>query len=174
MFFLQMSGFPGSGKSTLARQISKLTDAIVIDHDVVKSALLESMEANHLDVSASGPIAYNIEWSLIDSHLAQGHSVILDSPCFYTEGVERGLHLSKKHRANYKYVECHLNDSAVIDKRLKNRKRMKSQIKQIASERLFKEWINKSIRPTNSKCLFVDTGRPLDTYINEVIQYIDE
>lgn len=35
-----MSGFPGSGKSTLARQIAKLTGAVIIDHDIVKSALL--------------------------------------------------------------------------------------------------------------------------------------
>jgi predicted kinase len=34
-----MSGFPGSGKSTLAKQIAKRTNAVIIDHDVVKSAL---------------------------------------------------------------------------------------------------------------------------------------
>ncbi len=44
MFFLQMSGYPGSGKSTLAKEISKNTGAVVVDHDVVKSALMNSME----------------------------------------------------------------------------------------------------------------------------------
>lgn len=43
MFFLQMSGFPGSGKSTLARFVAQHTGAVVIDHDIVKTALMEAM-----------------------------------------------------------------------------------------------------------------------------------
>jgi predicted kinase len=46
MFFLQMSGFPGSGKSTLSRLIAKSTRAIIVDHDIVKTALLESVESD--------------------------------------------------------------------------------------------------------------------------------
>ena len=48
MFFLQMSGFTGSGKSTLARQISKITGAVIIDHDIVKSALLKSLDTDNI------------------------------------------------------------------------------------------------------------------------------
>jgi hypothetical protein len=44
LFFLQMSGYPETVKSTLARQITKHTGAIVINHDIIKSALLESMD----------------------------------------------------------------------------------------------------------------------------------
>ncbi|GIP29112.1 hypothetical protein J23TS9_42420 [Paenibacillus sp. J23TS9] len=43
MLFLQMSGFPGSGKSTLAREIAKFTKAVIIDHDIVKTGLLEGL-----------------------------------------------------------------------------------------------------------------------------------
>jgi predicted kinase len=48
VFFVQMSGFPGSGKSTLARNISKLTGAVIIDHDIVKSALLHTLDEHRL------------------------------------------------------------------------------------------------------------------------------
>jgi predicted kinase len=92
MFFIQMSGFPGSGKSTLAREIAKHTDAVIIDHDIVKSALLHSIEAP-IDPKLAGKISYNIDWSLIEFHLSQGHNVIFDSPCLYEEMVERGTHL---------------------------------------------------------------------------------
>lgn len=124
MFFLQMSGVPGSGKSTLARQIGKATGAIVIDHDIVKSALLKSLDARNLDVRTTGSVSYDIEWALIDFYLSQGHCVIFDSPCFYQEMLEKGQGLSKKHQANYKYIECYLDDYIEINKRLKTRQRM--------------------------------------------------
>lgn len=67
MFFLQMSGFPGSGKSTLSREIAKMTGAIIIDHDIVKSALLESFEVDDIDTRVAGKISYDIEWALMNT-----------------------------------------------------------------------------------------------------------
>jgi predicted kinase len=171
MFFLQMSGFPGSGKSTLARLIAQKTGAIVIDHDIVKTALLESMEAE-MDAKAVGKISYHIEWSLIDFHLSQGFDVILDSPCLYTEMLEKGTYLSKKYSAKYKYVECYLDDIKEINARLKNRQRMISQIQQAPPEEAFKRIIDNSKRPSDFRYLVVDSSQPLDSYINEVLDYI--
>ncbi len=48
MFFLQLSGFTGSGKSTLSREIARRLDAIIVDHDVTKTALLESTSQHRL------------------------------------------------------------------------------------------------------------------------------
>lgn len=172
MFFLQMSGFPGSGKSTLSRIIAKSTGAIIIDHDIVKSALLKSLETITLDVNVTGKIAYDIEWSLIDFHLSEGHSVILDSPCFYMETVEKGVGLSMKHQASYKYVECYLNDIQEIEDRLQQRTPMMSQIQQVSSEEAFVKWVENSKRPLDLECLRVDSGKPLDSYVDLVISYI--
>jgi adenylate kinase family enzyme len=72
VFFLQMSGFPGAGKSTLAREIGKRTGAVVIDHDVVKSALLHAIDDGTIDPKLAGKISYNIDWSLIEFQLSQG------------------------------------------------------------------------------------------------------
>jgi predicted kinase len=174
MFFLQMSGFPGSGKSTLSRRIAKMTGAIIIDHDIVKSALLKSLETTKIDTNIAGKIAYDIEWSLIDFHLSEGHSVILDSPCFYSEMVEKGTKLSEKHQAKYKYVECYLNDIEEIQMRLNNRTRMISQIQQVSSVKAFVEWVENSKRPPDHESLIVDSGRPLDSYIDQVMSYITE
>ncbi|NDI35053.1 AAA family ATPase [Chengkuizengella sediminis] len=174
MFFLQMSGFPGSGKSTLARQIGKETSAVIIDHDIVKSALMKSLNKINIDEKNLGEVSYNIDWSLIDFHLSQGHSVILDSPCFYTEMVERALALSKKHNVKYKYVECYIEDMNEINHRLKSRKRMRSQIQQTQSEERFKDCLMNSTKPSNTKTLTVDSSLPLDTYINDVIRYLED
>ena len=174
MFFLQMSGFPGSGKSTLARRISKITGAVIVDHDIVKSALLNSLETGNIDSNITGKVAYDIDWSLVDFHLSQGQSTILDSPCFYLEMVEKGVRLSEKHHANYKYVECYLNEMKKIQHRLKNRTPMISQIQQVASEKAFLEWLDKSEKPTDRQCLRVDSGKPIEKYIDEVMLYINK
>ena len=174
MFFVQMSGFPGSGKSTLSRQIAKRTGAVIIDHDIVKSALLHSIDDIPIDAKLAGKISYNIDWSLIEFHLSQGQNVVFDSPCLYQEIVDRGIGLSKKYNAKYKYVECYLNDYDEINDRLKNRERMVSQIREVSSEEAFKYTIENSKKPIDYPCIVVDTGRPLENYIYEVINYINE
>ncbi|MCK6255420.1 ATP-binding protein [Fictibacillus sp. WQ 8-8] len=174
MFFVQMSGFPGSGKSTLAREIAKRSGAVIIDHDIVKSALLYSMEEIQIDSRAAGRVSYEIEWALIDFHLSQGHAVILDSPCLYDEMVDKGTALAEKYHVKYKYVECCLDDLSKINARLKNRKQMISQIKDIKSEAAFEETMGNSKKPANHQCLVVDTGQPLESYIAEVMNYINE
>ncbi|BBH24337.1 hypothetical protein Back11_56820 [Paenibacillus baekrokdamisoli] len=95
MFFLQMSGYPGSGKSTLAKAISKKTGAIVVDHDIVKSALLESMKSleSNIDPRVAGIASYDIDWSLVDYYLSESRSVILDSPCLYTDLLDKGTEI---------------------------------------------------------------------------------
>ncbi len=174
MFFVQMSGFPGSGKSTLSRQIAKRTGAVIIDHDVVKSALLQSTEDFPMDAKLAGKVSYNIDWSLIELHLSQGQSVVFDSPCFYQEMVDRGIGLSRKYNVKYKYVECLLDDFEKVNNRLRNRETMVSQIREVNSEEVFKQAIENSEKPTGYKWITVDTGRPLGSYIDEVVKYINE
>jgi predicted kinase len=174
MFFVQMSGFPGSGKSTLARQIAKRTEAVIIDHDIVKSSLLQSLEGAPIDAKLAGQISYNIDWSLIEFQLSQGNDVIFDSPCLYEEMIEKGTALAKKYNVKYKYVECYLDDMNEINLRLKNRKGMISQIKEIKSVDAFKYTIENSKKPSKGKSLLVDTRQPIEGYLQAVMNYINE
>ena len=174
MFFVQMPGFPGSGKSTLARQISRRTGAVVIDHDITKSALLNSIKKIPVNPKLAGKIGYDIDWAYVDFYLSQGHHVILDSPCLYTEMVEKGTHLCAKYGAKYKYVECVLDDFDETNNRLRNRESKISQIKEIQSEEAFQSTIKNSKKPQGHNCLTVDTSRPVDHYIQDVLNYISE
>ncbi|EEM43358.1 hypothetical protein bthur0014_6270 [Bacillus thuringiensis IBL 4222] len=167
-----MSGFPGAGKSTVSKYIAKLTGAIIVDHDVLKSALLKSLEVKGIESTIVGGLAYDAEWALIDSYLEQGHSVILDSPCLYEGMVEKGIKLSNKHGVKYKYIECYLNDMEEINARLQTRKRMISQIEKVRSEVGFKKWLNGSKKPLNSEYLIVDSSEPLERYAENMIDYM--
>lgn len=172
MFFLQMAGFPGSGKSTLAQSLAKRTGAVIVDHDVVKSALLESMEGQAIDPRTAGKISYGIDWSLIEFHLSLGHSVIFDSPCLYAEMLGKGMRLAEKYNAKYKYVECYLNDFQEINERLKKRKRKISQLQEILSEQVFSVAIDSSERPLNMEHVVVNSGKALEVYFDEVVEYV--
>jgi predicted kinase len=174
MYFIQMSGFPGSGKSTLARRIAEKTGAVIIDHDIIKSSLLNSIDNTPIDAKSAGRISYNIDWSLAESLLYQGKAVIFDSPCLYKEMVEKGTGLAKKFNVKYKYVECYLEDSIEINRRLRNRDRMVSQIKEIYSEEAFRYALKNSEKPADYKCLLIDTSQPVERYLPAVINYLKE
>ena len=88
--------------------------------------------------------------------------------------VEKGVGLSKKHNVRYKYVECYLNDFKEIQIRLKERTRIISQISQVDSEFAFREQVEASKKPLNLECLVVDSGKPIDSYIEQVILYIKD
>lgn len=174
MFFIQMSGFPGSGKSTLSREIAKKCEAIIVDHDIVKSSLMKSIEEAPIVAKLAGKIAYDIDWALVEFHLSQGLNVILDSPCLYDELIEKGLTLTSKYNATYRYVECYLDDINEINRRLKTRDRMVSQIAEILSPEAFTYTIANSKKPMGHEVLTVNTSQPLKAYLPEVIDYIKE
>lgn len=171
MFFLQMSGVPGSGKSTLTKAIQEKINVVIVDHDVTKTALLEKVDG-HLPMELAGPTSYHIDWVLIESFLAQNHSVIFDSPCLYSEMIEKGMRLAETYNASYKYVECLNEDFTNVNNRLKTRNRMVSQIKQIDTYDAFIKTVHYSKRPPNQNFLVVDSAKPIDTYIKSVIDYL--
>ena len=79
MCFIQMSGFPGSGKSTLARRIAEQTGAVIVDHDISKTAVIEASEGMDIETKTLGRISYTVDWAFIDYYLSQGYDVIFDS-----------------------------------------------------------------------------------------------
>jgi predicted kinase len=119
-----MSGAPGSGKSTVARLLRPRINGIIIDHDVLRSALLEAAIIPFDDAAKQ---AYLLQWKLAEDFINQGVSIIVDSTCNYPEVLERGTTLAARHGYTYWYVECHVDDIDLLDGRLRNRSAMVSQ-----------------------------------------------
>lgn len=170
MFFLQMSGFPGSGKSTLAREIASQTGAVLVNHHLSKTALLE--EIPDIDTKQAGKASYKMDWAMIEANLSIGNSAILDSPCLYQPIIEKGEQLAEQYNVKYKYVECYLDDFQKINHRLKQRESLPSQIKEVSSEVIFQSRLRNSKKPMNHPILVIDTKNRLDTYIQKVMDYI--
>jgi predicted kinase len=167
MFLLQMAGFPGSGKSTLAKEISRHIDVVVIDRDIIKSSMMESGVGLDIVNNAS----YSVVFSLSKYYLNINKNVIIDTPCFYEGTLENGIEIAKTFGAEYKYVECRLEDFDEVGNRLKTRESSVSQIKSAERER-FLVAIDKSKKPINYECLTIDTSLPVEAYINEVLIYL--
>lgn len=120
---IQMAGAPGSGKSTLAAALGRQLGLIVVDKDLVKSALLGQEVAWEAAGRAAGEVCYELARSL----LAQGHSVILDGPSHYPEIPVRGLALARGAGARYRLIECVCDDLDEVGRRLASRTRLRSQ-----------------------------------------------
>jgi predicted kinase len=121
---VQLSGVPGSGKSTLARGLSETLGLVVLDTDVVKSALL----SRDLGVEAAGPASYGVVLALVADLLAQGHQVVIDSPCRYPALLKSGQEVAEAAGVPYRFVELRIEDPAALLPRLDGRVPRPSQV----------------------------------------------
>jgi len=169
---IQMSGAPGSGKSTVARLLRQNLGGAIIDHDVLRSALLEF---KILAFDQAAKQAYLLQWELAADLMKQGvENVIIDSTCNYPEVLERGSSLAAYHGYSYWYVECNVGDLDMLDQRLRSRAPMASQRSAIDcppaaaqgngarlaedSRALFAKWMDSPCRPEDdSRVVMVDS-----------------
>ena len=121
LFVVQMHGEPGSGKSTLARALAPALPAIHLDKDILSSALIRAGVAPDLQ----GPGAYESLREVARSLMAQGYSVILDSPCFWPMNEEKGRALAADFDATWTMIECKC-PADVVEHRLTTRERLAS------------------------------------------------
>jgi predicted kinase len=179
---IQMSGAPGAGKSTIAAELSRRHGMVSIDYDIVKSELL----AEGSQFLNAARTAYRVVTSLAESFLRQGHSVIIDSPCFYQELLDSGESIARRQNARYLYIECRLDDLDEIDRRLTGRTPLRSQRSSVAGapsddrrepalpgRELFATWIQGMRRPATD-FLVLDTSRDVATCMRDVETFLKE
>ncbi|GAA0944727.1 ATP-binding protein [Kribbella koreensis] len=179
MFLLQMSGVPGSGKSTVAAHVVKTFNAVAVDYDVIKSAILDA----GFDLTSSTKAAYEVMYAQARHVLAQGHPVVMDSPCFWPRIVTEGMGIARQHNANYRYVECQVDDLKLIDERLHQRPRLRSHRRgvdhppvdlgdePVDGEAFFRGAADRVQRPPGNY-LQLDMHRPLSEVLPEVDAYL--
>jgi len=167
-----MSGIPGVGKSTLAKKICSLTNAVLLNTDIIKSSVIQSFE-DDIDFRLAGKVTYDAVFALACNNLSIGNSVVIDSPCSYEIILERGIHLSKIYNAAYKFIECHVGDLSEVNRRRIHRKTLTSQrYNAPISEIEYQNSINNLKRPADYEYLVINSSPGLDEYIGKVMEYL--
>ena len=180
--FIQMSGAPGSGKSTMAKLLQQSIGGVVIDHDVIRSSLLQD---NDLPFEEVAKKAYSLQWASASEVAQQGLNVIMDSTCNFQEVLDQGSALAEQHGLAYWYVECRVEDIDLLDERLRARTPMKSQRTGVDrppeaasaarqgedSRAQFQKWIDSPCRPGHN-AIVVDSTSDLEAGRNRILEHI--
>jgi predicted kinase len=163
---IQMHGEPGSGKSTIARHLGALLDAIVVDKDVIKAALLR-VGIKEKEAAAG---AYEVFFAQARAFVDAGHSIILDNPVYWETVERRWLEICDSASSPRILIECICPDRAELLRRLTTREALESQPREV---------LNPDRHPGIAETLFeprliLDTTRPLDDLVAEALVYVDQ
>jgi predicted kinase len=118
---IQMHGHPGSGKSAFARALGAALPAVVVDKDVVASALIRA----GIPWGEAGAPAYQVMYAQAARFLADGHAVVMDSPCFWPIIEETTRRIAAEADVPWLMIETLCPDD-VRDARLAVRVRLES------------------------------------------------
>ena len=159
---IQMHGYPGSGKSALARALGPALPAVVLDNDVIKSALMRT----GTDAAEVGPPSHEVMRALAARFLEDGSSVILDTPCFWPVIEIEGRALAAAHGATWVLLQC-ICPVDVVDQRLAARDRLASQhaVREFAPPRT-------GMYIPDCKRMTLDTVRPIEDNVAIALAYI--
>ena len=176
---VQLSGVPGSGKSTLARGLSATTGLVVVDTDVLKSALIDGGVA----VAVAGRPAYLAALALAEDLLAQGRSVVVDSPCRYPALLDAGRDIARDAGVRYAFIELWATEVSFLLARLDTRT---PRISQVASatepvvgtewelgtpEATLRTWQSQLVRP-DEDWLRLDAQQPAASILADALTYL--
>ena len=120
---VQMHGEPGSGKSTLARALAPRIDAVLLDKDIIKSALLRA----GVDEARAAGGAYEVFFTQARAFVAAGHSIVLDNPVFWESVERRWLEIAALADSPPILIECVCPDRDELLRRLGTRSALESQ-----------------------------------------------
>jgi predicted kinase len=161
---VQMHGEPGSGKSTLAQALAPRIDAIVLDKDVIKSALLRT----GIDEQLAAGGAYEVYFELAADLARQGRSVILDNPVYWPRVEERWKALATAAGSEFLLVHCVCPDGAELSRRLGTRNGLESNPREPLDLLRHPGAVETQHYPR----LVLDTTRPLDEILEEAVEYV--
>ncbi|HEX5478094.1 MAG TPA: ATP-binding protein [Dehalococcoidia bacterium] len=159
-----MHGEPGSGKSTVACELGRRLGAVVLDKDVIKSALLSA----GIEGAAASRGAYEVYFELARSLVAQGHAVVLDNPVFWPRVEERWLATAALAGSPAILIECVCADRDELRRRLASRTVMASQPREPLDLTRHEGAAPTRFEPR----LVLDTTRALEDVVEQALAYV--
>ena len=162
-----MAGLPGTGKSKLAYELSKMLDWVVMDKDLIHSAMIEK----GIKKNDSGAAAYEVAfWLVKDLLKRQKKSVILDTAGRQPFILERMKNITSQEQAKLKIIRCVASKDVRV-KRLSERSPLASQwALDNATETEQEVWYEHLPAET----LVIQTDGSFESYFDEVLRYLKD
>jgi adenylylsulfate kinase len=167
-----LTGLPGSGKSHLARTLASALNADVLDRDAIRNAIFPPHD---LDYSTEqNELASRITYQVAEYILLRDRSrvLILDGRPFskHTQ-VNEVVMLAQRVDHPLCVIYCWAPDAVV-------RQRLENDIENtgnVASGRNMEKYlrIKSSFEPLQVKHLSVNTDRPIDEVVQDVLNYLE-
>jgi predicted kinase len=171
MWLIAFKGPAGCGKSTLGRALSEQLGWPLFDKDDVKDIL-----DNH--TPEAGPLAYDIMFNIARRQLLQGLNVICDSPLVSNISYQRARNIAAEAHASLATVECRCSDQLIWSQRIDGRKVLglpdHHQTDWQSFKRLLPGMLAEGNYPITYPLLVVDTVRPFQECILEVVDWIEQ
>ena len=111
--------------------------------------------------------------------------MIIDSTCNFPATLEQGMRIAREEGVRYVYVECRVTDIEVLERRLRERKPMRSQRTGVQrgpvdargsgeedGYELFRRWIENPCRP-DSGGIVVDSTKSPEECLAVVLERIE-
>jgi predicted kinase len=160
-----MHGEPGSGKSALAHALGPRIDAVVLDKDVIKAALVR-VGIGEQEAAAG---AYEAFFAQARALVRQGRSIVLDNPVNGESVERRWLEIADLAGSPSALIECVCPDRKELMRQLATREALESQMREPLD----------LVRHPGSRAtafqprLVLDTTRPLGDLVGEGVAYVE-
>lgn len=164
-----MAGLPGCGKSTLARKLAERTSGVVLDKDVVRSALFPPQDIEYSRKQNDFCMHVLFETAAYLLTKDPQRFIFLDGrPFARNMQVQEVLDLAARLRQSWRILECVCSEET-------SRSRLEAQTgEHPAADRTFELYLRvkghweEIVEPK----VVIDTERPLEDCVNEALQVL--
>ena len=112
-----ISGAPGTGKTVLARRIATALPVAVIEKDVIKETLFDTLGERDLGWSRKlGAAAFDLLDMFVQSHLKAGQSVIAEAAFWQDPGALWLDRLKQQYNFRVLEIHCHASRETVLQR----------------------------------------------------------
>jgi|Deesub1362A_J573_1020465.scaffolds.fasta_scaffold00057_124 hypothetical protein len=160
-----LCGLPGTGKSTLAKRITRRYSATILQTDEVRKEIIKKPTYSQEEKR----LVYKVVFLITKYLLKSKRNVILDGTFYKRKLRNEAYKIADECKNRFIIIECTAPEE-VIKKRMKRRISKGRGLSDADYDVYLK--IKKQFEPIRREHLTVDTTKPFNTCVDEILEYL--